>query len=74
MLIGCSVHSHSSPDDRVVITGIGLITSIGHGREAVWQAIQRGECGVRRLTGVPGIPDGMLLGATVTSRATSPAN
>lgn len=27
--------------------------------------MQRGESGVRRLTGIPGIPDGLLLGATV---------
>ena len=54
-----------SNDDRVVITGIGVVTSIGSGREAVWQAMQRGACGVRRLTGLPGIPDGMLLAATV---------
>ena len=53
-----------SNDRRVVITGIGVVTSIGHSREAVWQAIQRGECGVRRLTGIPSIPDGLLLGAT----------
>lgn len=52
-----------SHDNRVVITGIGLFTSIGHGREAVWQAVQRGETSVRRLTGVPGIPDGLMLGA-----------
>jgi 3-oxoacyl-(acyl-carrier-protein) synthase len=57
---------HSSPHDiRVVITGIGLITSIGRSREAVWQAMQRGESGVRRLTGIPGIQDGLLLGAPV---------
>jgi 3-oxoacyl-(acyl-carrier-protein) synthase len=48
----------------VVITGIGVVTSIGHSRETVWQAIQRGECGVRQLTGVPSIPDGLMLGAT----------
>jgi 3-oxoacyl-[acyl-carrier-protein] synthase II len=54
-----------SPENRVVITGIGLMASIGRRREAVWQAIQRGECGARRLTGLPGIPDGLLLGATV---------
>ena len=60
-----SVPHYSTNDDRVVITGIGLVTAIGHSREAVWQAIQRGDCGVRRLTGVPGIPDGLLLGATV---------
>lgn len=49
----------------MVITGIGLVTSIGHSREAVWQAIQRGDCGVRRLTGITGIPDSLMLGATV---------
>jgi 3-oxoacyl-(acyl-carrier-protein) synthase len=59
------VRHDSSNDNRVVITGIGLMTAIGHSREAVWQAIQRGECGVRRLEGVPGIPDGLMLGATV---------
>ena len=47
-----------------MITGIGVVTSIGRSREAVWQAIQRGECGVRRLTGIPSIPDGLMLGAT----------
>ena len=52
-------------DDRVVITGIGVVTSIGSGREAVWQAIQRGACGVRRLTGLTGIPDGLMLAAPV---------
>lgn len=54
-----------SNDDRVVITGIGVVTSIGSGREAVWKAVQRGTCGVKRLAGLPGIPDGMLLAATV---------
>ena len=52
-----------SPDDRVVITGIGIVTANGRGREAVWQAVQAGVSGVRRLSGVPGIPDGLLLGA-----------
>lgn len=56
---------YSSHENRVVITGIGLFTSIGHSREAVWQAIQRGESGVGRLTGIAGIPDGLLLGASV---------
>src|ERR1051326_6497920 len=60
-----SVPHRFSNDDRVVITGIGLVTAIGHSREAVWQAIQRGECGVERIAGVPGIPDGLMLAASV---------
>ncbi|HVT28445.1 MAG TPA: beta-ketoacyl-[acyl-carrier-protein] synthase family protein [Lacipirellulaceae bacterium] len=59
------MHYVPTNDDRVVITGIGLVTSIGRSREAVWQAVQRGDCGVQRLVGVPGIPDGLMLGATV---------
>jgi 3-oxoacyl-(acyl-carrier-protein) synthase len=58
------VQYRASKDRRVVITGIGVATSIGRCREAVWQAIQRGESGVRRLTGIPSIPDGLMLGAT----------
>lgn len=51
--------------DPVVITGIGMITSLGRDRESTWTAIQRGDCGVRRLTGLPPIPDGEIWGATV---------
>ena len=58
-----------SHENRVVITGIGLYTSIGRSREAVWQAVQRGESGVRRLTGIAGIPDGLLLGTTADVEA-----
>lgn len=61
----CTVHSNACDEDRVVITGIGVITSVGRRRESLWQALQLGTSGVRRLTGVPGIPDGMLLGAPV---------
>src|SRR4249920_4270370 len=60
-----SVRHQPENDDRVVVTGSGLVSAIGNSRESMWQAIQRGECGVQRLAGVPGIPDGMMLGATV---------
>jgi 3-oxoacyl-(acyl-carrier-protein) synthase len=59
------VHSSPSHEDRVVITGLGLVTSTGNNREAVWRAAQAGTSGVRRMSGVMGIPDGMLLAAQV---------
>jgi 3-oxoacyl-[acyl-carrier-protein] synthase II len=36
---------------RVVITGSGCVTPIGIGREAFWNALRRGESGIRRIEG-----------------------
>jgi 3-oxoacyl-[acyl-carrier-protein] synthase II len=35
---------------RVVVTGIGAVTAIGQGRQGLWDGVQRGVSGVRRLT------------------------
>jgi 3-oxoacyl-(acyl-carrier-protein) synthase len=52
-------------DEPIVITGIGMITSVGNDRESVWRAVQQGRSGVRPLCGLQGIPDGLLIGAPV---------
>jgi len=52
-------------DDRVVITGIGLISAVGADRESTWQAVCRGEHAVAPLVGVPALPDGLLLAAAI---------
>jgi 3-oxoacyl-(acyl-carrier-protein) synthase len=52
-------------DDRVVITGVGLVTAVGRDRESSWRAVKNGRNGVRQLCDVPGLPDGLLLAATV---------
>src|SRR5688500_16399722 len=54
-------------DDRepIVITVIGMITSVGNSRESTWAAVRRGRSGVRKLEGLDGIPDGLLIGAPV---------
>ncbi len=36
--------------ERVVVTGIGLVTAIGSQVDAVWQALLEGRSGVRRIT------------------------
>jgi 3-oxoacyl-(acyl-carrier-protein) synthase len=51
--------------EPIVITGIGMIASVGNDRESVWQAVQRGQSGVRSLRGLQGIPDDLLIAATV---------
>jgi 3-oxoacyl-[acyl-carrier-protein] synthase II len=35
---------------RVLITGLGLVTPIGIGVEAVWRSVQEGRSGIRRIT------------------------
>lgn len=35
---------------RVVVTGIGLITPIGNGKDAFWRAIEAGDCGIDTIT------------------------
>jgi 3-oxoacyl-[acyl-carrier-protein] synthase II len=35
---------------RVVITGIGAVTPIGHGRDGLWQGVLRGQSAVRRVS------------------------
>lgn len=34
---------------RVVVTGLGLITSLGTGVEKSWEAIKSGECGIKEI-------------------------
>jgi 3-oxoacyl-(acyl-carrier-protein) synthase len=53
------------PPDPVVITGIGMITSLGATREATWQAISQGKCGVRRVTEADGVPLHLGIAAVV---------
>ncbi|MGL5797356.1 MAG: beta-ketoacyl-ACP synthase II [Cetobacterium sp.] len=35
---------------RVVVTGVGLITSLGTGTEKSWNAIKAGNCGIKEIT------------------------
>ena len=35
--------------NRVVVTGIGLITSLGTGVEKSWEAIKAGKCGIKNI-------------------------
>ena len=37
----------------VVITGMGVVTSLGIGREANWAALMEGRSGIRRITRFP---------------------
>lgn len=51
--------------EPIVVTGIGIITSVGRDRESVWRAVREGKSGVHRLGGQRGVPAGLVLGAEV---------
>lgn len=51
--------------EPIVITGIGLVASVGHDRESVWSAVRHGQSGVRSLLGLPGFPSSLSIGAPV---------
>jgi 3-oxoacyl-(acyl-carrier-protein) synthase len=51
--------------EPVVITGIGLMASLGLDRETVWAGVQNGESRFHVLSGVRGIEETDVIGATV---------
>jgi 3-oxoacyl-(acyl-carrier-protein) synthase len=55
----------ANDDERIVVTGIGMITSLGPDRETCWREVKRGASGVRPIIGLPGIPDGEMIAAMV---------
>jgi 3-oxoacyl-(acyl-carrier-protein) synthase len=51
----------------VVITGIGMITSVGPDRETTWRAIRRGQSGVRPVRAEDRVPEHLGIAAVVDS-------
>ena len=38
------------PNNRVAITGLGVITAIGAGKQAFWEGLRAGKCGIKRVS------------------------
>jgi 3-oxoacyl-[acyl-carrier-protein] synthase II len=67
--IGGMSRAVAQPDpdsEPIVITGIGLIAAVGRNRESVWQAVRRGQSGVRSLSTIADVPMGLSIGAPVS--------
>ncbi len=56
---------------RVVVTGIGLVTPVGSGREEAWQALLEGRSGIGPVASIDTTEYPVHVGAEV--RAFSPA-
>jgi 3-oxoacyl-[acyl-carrier-protein] synthase II len=37
-------------DRRVVVTGLGVVTPLGHGADVFWKHLVSGQCGIDRIT------------------------
>ena len=52
-------------EDRIVITGIGIIASVGRDRESVWRAVRQGKAECADSDAFRGVPADLVLGAEV---------
>lgn len=59
--------------EPIVITGIGLLASVGDDRESVWRAVRRGTSGVRRVEGDLAKLSGLDIAALVDIELEYPA-
>jgi 3-oxoacyl-(acyl-carrier-protein) synthase len=59
-------------NEPIVITGIGLIASVGQDRETVWREVAAGRSGVKRISGLLAIPDNLIIGAPVDIEPRAP--
>ena len=57
--------NNMSDQRRVVVTGIGVVSSVGIGREPFWKAIQKGQSGISPITSIDTTPYRCHLGGEV---------
>jgi 3-oxoacyl-[acyl-carrier-protein] synthase II len=65
--------SHKSdPSEPIVISGIGMIASVGDDRESVWRAVRDGVSGVRGVGRVDSMPECLRIAAPVSHEPEEP--
>ena len=64
--------SHSS-DRRVVITGLGVVTPLGHQLDVFWNNLIAGQCGIDRITAFDAAPFDTQIAGEVKNFDPTPA-
>ncbi|HXI71910.1 MAG TPA: beta-ketoacyl-ACP synthase II [Verrucomicrobiae bacterium] len=63
----------NSSDRRVVITGLGVVTPIGHQLDAFWNNLIAGQCGIDRITAFDAAPFDTQIAGEVKNFDPTPA-
>ena len=63
----------NSSDRRVVITGLGVVTPLGHELDVFWKNLIAGECGIDRITGFDPTPFDTQIAGEVKNFDPTPA-
>jgi 3-oxoacyl-[acyl-carrier-protein] synthase II len=65
--------ANNSYDRRVVITGMGVVTPLGHDLDTFWQNLSTGQCGIDKITSFDASPFATQIAGEVKNFDPSPA-
>jgi 3-oxoacyl-[acyl-carrier-protein] synthase II len=65
--------ANNSSDRRVVITGLGVVTPLGHELDTFWQNLITGQCGIDRITSFDASPFATQIAGEVKNFDPAPA-
>ncbi|HZL78688.1 MAG TPA: beta-ketoacyl-ACP synthase II [Candidatus Limnocylindrales bacterium] len=65
--------ANNSSDRRVVVTGLGVVTPLGHELDTFWQNLITGQCGIDKITSFDASPFATQIAGEVKNFDPSPA-